>query len=194
MGKLGTFWDLSSPHTSPRIEGVSNFTTTLPVSPQKIRNQAFFAAHDLNVSIHTLEIQILQVNPKTPYILQHFFVAPHNQSEQDVLDNSDVTSGTSATFSSYLPNMTMDPTPSGSEQASARPDPLHLVKVLSGVLGTVIALMILIVILVVCRRQRVKSRSSGRIWSKFWKYSPPPPEAPRPGTFSALANVTGYNK
>ncbi|KAF6764205.1 hypothetical protein DFP72DRAFT_871101 [Ephemerocybe angulata] len=128
------------------LDNVPVLTTTLPVSTEQIRNQPFFAAQDLNTSIHTLRIEMVQINQKSPYVLQHFF-------------GPESTSG----------------------DASSHPDPLQIVKILAAVLGAVVALVIVVMGLVFIRRRIAKSRASGNVWSKFFKYSPQSTERPRPG-------------
>jgi hypothetical protein len=163
-------------------------TTTLPVSSQQVRNQAFFSAQDLNeTSLHTLKVEMMQVDTRTPYILQHFFVRPHAPGGQDDTvgdpDVNDPTGGAVTTTSYESPNMTPGARYlPGSQDTSTTPaDPMQIVKILSGVLGGVIALIILALMLYFVRRKLKTSRESGRIWSKFWRYSPGPHDHPRPG-------------
>ncbi|KAF5314752.1 hypothetical protein D9611_007067 [Ephemerocybe angulata] len=175
------------------LDNVPVLTTTLPVSTEQIRNQPFFAAQDLNTSIHTLRIEMVQINQKSPYVLQHFFVRPHNSSlsggdmPDDAIDDSDSDATGTTDTTSYDPAMTPGsyslPGPeSTSGDASSHPDPLQIVKILAAVLGAVVALVIVAMGFVFIRRRMAKTRASGNVWSKFFKYSPQSAERPRPET------------
>jgi hypothetical protein len=127
-----------------------------------------------------------EVNLKAPYILQSFFVQPHNLTDQiadEDVNDGDPT-GTASVTSSEPPSMTMDPNSysgTSDDLHNTSPDPVRIVQILSGVLGAVIALILIVLAAMFIRRRLMKTRTSERIWSKFWKYSPSPQQ--RPGAF-----------
>lgn len=185
------------------LDNVPVLTTTLPVADDfQIRNQPFFAARDLDTSMHTLRIEMVEVDERAPYILQHFFVRPHNLSLADGDDGANVpddpiegedpieTGGGNATVS-YSPSMTNGPNSLPGSEGSLGKDPMQIVKILAAVLGAVVLLVLVAMGFFLVRRKMMKSRSSqsGRNkWARFFKFSSPD-DGPRPGESPANARM-----
>lgn len=63
------------------IDGGTPFLSTLPLSPQRIPNQAFFQSQKLSAAMHTLSINVTEAAPGSPYVLDYFAVIPATAQE-----------------------------------------------------------------------------------------------------------------
>ncbi|EAU89474.1 hypothetical protein CC1G_07700 [Coprinopsis cinerea okayama7 len=179
------------PRAKYSIDGRQTTESTVPMANTPIQGQPFFQANSLNTEEHKLTIEVIRA--ETPYILQHFFVTPHprNTTADKVMENGGprddrISVGSPGATarptitnaadigSPALPSSAYDET--GPTRAQSESPSASLVRILSGVLGALIALIIVGILLFLLRRRQKKRNSSSRFFSKFWKYSP------RPGT------------
>lgn len=146
-------------------------TTTLPTASNAISDQPLFAAMRLAPDEeHQLVIDVQSA--EAPYTLEYFFIFPKSSGSQNMVNKLPTNPVTE-------PSMTTIPAPTSAPLSTA-PDPMSsTVKILAGMLGSVVVLLIVGLILFLFRRhqQRTRTRShpsekSGMFVPRIFTYVP----------------------
>ncbi|TFK38173.1 hypothetical protein BDQ12DRAFT_723530 [Crucibulum laeve] len=138
------------------MDDMAPFATTIPTARKAIANQPLFAASQLSPDVeHTFLINVTQA--ESPYTLDYFFIFKSNDS-QEMVEQLPTGTDSSPTQSTSASSWEMQETPnaSGSPVSSVHKS----VKILAGILGTVVALAIFVGVFFVIRRQRRRRREA----------------------------------
>lgn len=141
----GTF---EPPTTAYFLDAMKPVVTTVPNADHPISNQPLFAASQLSNDEHHILINVTKAD--SPYTLQHFFVFPRTNFTADMVDNDPGMSAMPSTSTSIVIQ-------------SSSIDAQRNVKILAGLLGSVVAIGVIFGAFFVIRRRLRDRRASKSI-------------------------------
>ncbi|THU79588.1 hypothetical protein K435DRAFT_523372 [Dendrothele bispora CBS 962.96] len=151
------------PTVNYTVDAAPPFTTAQPFASDHIQNQPLFAIGQLNDSDHQITIDVL--NASAPYLLNHFFVFPHNFSQTSV-------DGPSSLKPSAQPTVVGVSTQSPlSLQSAADMVRMSTLKATAGVLGSLVVILFFTSLLLFYRLRRLR-KSQQTAMSKYVPYAP----------------------
>ncbi|TFK20568.1 hypothetical protein FA15DRAFT_121719 [Coprinopsis marcescibilis] len=160
------------------IDGREPVESAIPITDSYIPDQPFFSAGSLGPNEHQLTIQVLDVGPDKPYMLQHFYVI-----SQELIPPSG-RGGKGGGSNPSTPPRT-SPTPRegdiGNDGAlvESRFVPNRTETVLISVFGSLMLLLAVGLAVFYVRRRRIADRKSSKVFSRFWRYAPGPKKSTR---------------
>jgi hypothetical protein len=133
------------PTAAYALDAAPPFVTTEPTANSNIPSQPLFAAFQLSSEEHSLTITV--ENAQSPYILERFFVFPRVNVTHSAVD-----ADPPPTPPKNSPPVTKAPTTTVESQMT--------VRVLAGVLGSLVALIVITGVFFLFRRWRLRTRKS----------------------------------